>query len=208
MDTAYGNKRFWSRWAGRYDKFMRADGPLYTEMAECMKARLNRRMNVLEFACGTGLISQRIAGSVRTLEAADYAPEMIQEAGKKPHSARLHYSVQDATNLPYGPETFDAVIITNALHIMTEPEKALSEASRVLKKDGLLIAPTFVHGEGVGFRLRIRIMEIAGFKTYRQWDAREFAGFVSQCGFTPTENVMMGGKTAPLCYLEARPGVS
>ena len=28
------------------------------------------------------------------------------------HSSRLHFSVQDATKLPYGPESFDAVVIS------------------------------------------------------------------------------------------------
>lgn len=108
------------------------------------------------------------------------------------------------TNLPYGSETFDAVVITNALHIMPEPEKALSEARRVLKENGILIAPTFVHGDGIGFRMRTRMMELTGFRTYHKWDERDFEKFVSQCGFTATEERLMGSSIAPLCYLEAR----
>ena len=38
-------------------------------------------------------------------------------------TARLHDSVQDVTGLSYGPDTFDAVVITNAPHMMPEPEK-------------------------------------------------------------------------------------
>ena len=205
METGNGNKQFWSRWSGRYDWFMRGNEPLYEEMAARIKTRLDRRMNVLELACGTGAISQRIAGSVRDLEATDYAPEMICEAKKKPHSARLHYSVQDATDLPYGPETFDVVVIANALHIIPEPEKVLHEARRVLKKDGLLIAPTFVHGERVGFRPRIRMLELAGFQAYHKWDVQGFEEFVSRCGFAAAGKRMIGSKIAPLCYLEARP---
>ena len=47
---------------------------------------------------------------------------MIAAAKKSVHSARLHFSVQDATKLPYAPESFDAVVIANALHIVPEPE--------------------------------------------------------------------------------------
>ena len=39
---------------------------------------------------------------------------------------------------------FDAAVISNALHIMPEPEKALAEIRRVLKPGGILIAPTFM----------------------------------------------------------------
>ena len=115
-----GNKQFWSRWSGFYDRFMHSNERLYDAITAKMKGSLNRQMNVLELACGTGLISGQIVGSVKSIEATDFSPEMIAEAKKKPHSARLHYSVQDATNLPYGSETFDAVVITNALHIMPE----------------------------------------------------------------------------------------
>lgn len=58
---------------------------------------------------------------------------MIKRAKGKMHSPRLHFSVQDATTLPYASKTFDAVIISNALHSMPYPEKVLSEARRVLK---------------------------------------------------------------------------
>lgn len=37
------------------------------------------------------------------------------------------------------------VIVSNALHILPKPEKALTEIRRVLKEDGVLIAPTFTH---------------------------------------------------------------
>ena len=75
---------------------------------------------------------------------------MIRKAKAKAHSARLYFSVQDATKLPYTLETFDAVVISNALHIMPEPEKALAEIRRVLKPGGILIAPTFTAAGKIG----------------------------------------------------------
>ena len=47
--------------------------------------------------------------------------------------------------LPYAEVSFDVVIVSNALHIVPQPEKALAEIHRVLKDDGVLIAPTFTH---------------------------------------------------------------
>ena len=49
--------------------------------------------------------------------------------------------------LPYADKSFDVVIVSNALHIVPQPEKALAEIRRVLKDDGVLIAPTFTHAE-------------------------------------------------------------
>ena len=50
----------------------------------------------------------------------------------------------DATALPYADDSFDAVLIANALHVMPEPEKALREIDRVLRPGGILIAPNFM----------------------------------------------------------------
>ena len=62
--------------------------------------------------------------------------------------------IQDATKLTYESENFDVVVIANALHIMPNPDLALWEIHRVLKKDGILFAPTFVYEKGY-FRLTI-----------------------------------------------------
>lgn len=202
--TAPDNKSFWDHWAGQYDPFMRGSEPQYDRLAQRMKKRLTRDMYVLELACGTGMISQRIVGSVRSLEATDFSPEMIAQAQKHKTSTKLHYSVADATQLPYADQSFDAVVIANALHVMPEPEKALAEIHRVLKPGGLLLAPTFVHGEGKGLRLRVKLLEWAGFHTYFRWSAEAFASFVANRGFAVETRDLMNGGVTPLCYLEAR----
>lgn len=199
-----GNKSFWDHWSGFYDRFMHSNERLYDVIAAKMKGSLNRKMYVLELACGTGLISRRIVGSVKSLEATDFSPKMIAEAKKNIHSARLHFSVQDATSLPYAPESFDAVVIANALHILPEPEKVMAEIHRVLKPGGLLLAPTFVHGEGIGFRVRTGLMKMIGFKVYHKWSAGEFAVFISEHGFVVKEKTDLGSNIAPLCYLTAK----
>ena len=107
-----GNKGFWDRWAKRYDFMMSKDSRTYAQIVNLMKRKLDREMTVLELACGTGLLSVRLAGSVKLLEATDFSEEMIRQAKAKAHSSRLHFSVQDATNLPYTPGTFDAVVIS------------------------------------------------------------------------------------------------
>lgn len=199
-----GRRSFWDRWAGVYDRFMRGDAALYGRIANRMRGKLRRDMHVLELACGTGLLSERIAGWVASLEATDLSPEMIAEARKKPRSARLHYSVQDATNLPYANETFDAVVIANALHIMPDPDRALREIHRVLKPGGLLFAPTFVHGEGGGPRLRARMMKLAGFQVCHDWSADGFLNYLAQFHFEIDERALLPGSVAPMCYVAAR----
>ena len=140
------NKEFWQRTAKSYGSFMKHSWKLYDTICERIRPGLTREMNVLELACGSGQLSFRLAGRVRLWEATDFSENMIVEARKKPRSSRLHFSVQDATALLYAPDSFDAVVISNALHIMPHPELALAEIKRVLKPGGILYAPTFVHG--------------------------------------------------------------
>ncbi len=196
------NKTFWNKWAKRYDLTMSGDGKMYAQIAGRIKKKLNRGMTVLELACGTGLLSVQLAGSVKLLEATDFSEDMIKQAKAKSHSSRLHFSVQDATALPYAPETFDAVVISNALHIMPNPEKALSEIKRVLKKDGILIAPTFTAAGSLSGRIRIRIMELSGFKVFHKWTPEKYIKFLESNGFTIIDSeIYDGGLT--LTYTEA-----
>lgn len=147
MSKQTDNKQFWQRWASCYGPLMQSSEPLYAAIAQQMQPYLTPEMNVLELACGSGQLSFRLSRLVRDWEATDFSPKMIAQAKLKPRGAGLHFSVQDATSLPYADETFDAVLIANALHIMPRPEKALAEIYRVLKPGGQLFAPTFVHGE-------------------------------------------------------------
>ncbi|MBO5573315.1 MAG: class I SAM-dependent methyltransferase [Clostridium sp.] len=75
--------------------------------------------------------------------------------------------------------SFDAVIIANALHIVPEPEKVLSEIRRVLRKDGLLICP-MEHRGSPGSRLWSAILRFAGVKFQHQWTASEYIRFLEQ----------------------------
>ncbi len=192
------NQQFWGRWSGSYDGFMGSNSSLYEEMALRMKRRLSRQMCVLELACGTGLISQRLAGSVKSLEATDYAPEMIAEARKKVHSVRLHFSVQNATCCPMRQGSFDAVVIANGLHVIPDPEKGPVRGPPGAETGGLCWRQP-CPWPGLRLSPAYEALKLAGFRSI-QVDAQAYVDFVSQQGFSVTEQVIMGSRIAPLCY--------
>ena len=105
--------------------------------------------------------------------------------------------MQDATSLPYADETFDAVLIANALHIMPRPEKALAEIYRVLKPGGQLFAPTFVHGEVPRTRLRMLAMRCAGLQIYNSWMVPQYLAFLQAGGFDVQEHCLAWGYPGP-----------
>lgn len=197
------NRSFWQRTARVYGAAMKSSGRLYQAVEDSARPYLGKKMNVLELACGSGQLSFPLARLVRLWEATDFSEAMITEAKKKEGPKNLHFSVQDATRLPYGPETFDVVVISNALHIMPYPDQALAEIRRVLKPGGILLAPTFLHGRGAGFRLRVHLMELAGFRTFHEWNEQEFVEFLKANGFWIREHSVLGGSLAPLCFAAA-----
>ena len=195
------HKTFWDKNAGRYDRFMRKDWAAYDEIYALIRP-LVRHKTVLELATGTGLIAKHIVNAAAHIEATDASPEMIAEAKRDNHSAKLHFSVQDMFRLPYANQSFDVVIVSNALHIVPQPEKALQEIKRVLKDDGTLIAPTFTHA-GNSFRGKVKafFMKLAGFPLYSRWTSEEYLRFLRQNGWTVRKSTVLKA-SFPLTYAE------
>ena len=195
------HKSFWDRNAGRYDRFMRNDRAAYDEIYELIRP-IVRHKTVLELATGTGLIAKNIVNAAAHIEATDASAEMIAEAKQDNRSAKLHFSVQDMFRLPYANQSFNVVIVSNALHIVPQPEKALQEIKRVLKDDGVLIAPTFTHaGNSFSGKVRAFFMRMAGFPLHSKWTSAEYLRFLSQNGWTVRKSAVLKA-SFPLTYAE------
>ena len=195
------HKNFWDKNAGRYDRFMRKDRAAYEELYELIRP-IVRHKTVLELATGTGLIAKHIVNAAAHIEATDASPEMIAESKRDNQSAKLHFSVQDMFRLPYADKSFDVVIVSNALHIVPQPEKALQEIKRVLKDDGTLIAPTFTHaGNSFSGKVRAFFMKLAGFPLHSRWTSEEYLCFLRQNGWAVRKSVVLKA-SFPLTYAE------
>ena len=195
------HKNFWDRNAGRYDRFMRKDRAAYEKMYELIRPIVKAK-TVLELAAGTGMIAKNIVNTAAHIEATDASAEMIAEAKRDNRSAKLHFSVQDMFRLPYADKSFDAVIVSNALHIVPQPGEALREIRRVLKDDGVMIAPTFTHaGNSFSGKVRAFFMKLAGFPLHSRWTSEEYLTFLQQNGWTVWKSVVLKA-SFPLTYTE------
>ena len=195
------HKKFWDKNAGRYDRFMRKDQTAYEEMYALIWPVVKAK-TVLELATGTGLIAKSIVNAAAHIEATDASVEMIAEAKRDNQSAKLHFSVQDMFRLPYADKSFDVVIVSNALHIVPQPEKALAEIHRVLRDDGVLIAPTFTHAENSFFgNSKAFLLKLAGFPLYSRWTSGEYLCFLQQNGWTVRKSDVLKA-SFPLTYVE------
>ena len=194
-------KTFWDRTAKIYDHFMKKDHKAYKQMYSLIYPVV-RHKQVLELATGTGLIAKHIVRSADHIEATDASQEMIEQAKQGVKSTKLYFSVQDMFHLPYADESFDVVIVANALHIVLDPEKALPEIRRVLKDDGVLVAPTFTHADNAFFgKVKAFFMKLAGFPLHSKWTSEEYLRFLRENGWTVRKSTVLKA-SFPLTYAE------
>lgn len=198
------DKKLWDIYAPVYEAAMSASYSdrlmykyLYKRIAKEVKG-----LDVLEIATGPGMLAKHAALTAKSVTATDYSEGMIETAKKGGHAPNLTFEVADAASLPYAGNSFDAVIIANALHLLPEPEKALAEIDRVLKPNGLLIAPNFVeHKGGALSRLWSGALELAGIRFAHQWTAGEYREFLEQNGWRVKTFRLLPSRI-PLAYTE------
>lgn len=194
-------KNFWDRNAGLYDRFMRKDRAAYEKMYELIRPVVKGR-TVLELATGTGLIAKNIVGAAKHIEATDSSEGMIREAKRNSRSSKLYFSVLDMFCLPYSDKSFEVIIVSNALHIVPQPEKALAEIHRVLKDNGVLIAPTFTHAENsFSGKVKAFFMKSAGFPLRSKWTSNEYLNFLRKNGWGVRKSTVLKA-SFPLTYVE------
>lgn len=103
-------------------------------------------MKILELGCGSGSLWKGHLSTIEMCEKvviSDFSEGMVGEAEK--NIGKLHnveYRVIDIQDIPYEDDTFDVVIANYMLYHVPDIQKAISEVSRVLKKDGVFYAGT------------------------------------------------------------------
>ena len=198
------NKKFWDRFAKLYAPFMKKDKGAYDRVCEYISSHLDKNMDVLELACGSGQLSFSLSKHTKTWIGTDFSEKMILEAKKRGEYENFTFEVADATALSFADEEFDCVLIANALHIMPNPDRAMKEIHRVLKPNGTLFAPTFLWKEGKQRNIIKSLMSISGFKMYQEWNKKQFEDFIEEYGFSVVEMKLVHGGLAPIGVLIAK----
>lgn len=192
----------WNFFAPIYERAMKSQKSIYDYIYKEISAAASAK-NVLELATGPGMIAKHIAPSAKSVTATDFAPKMIEAAKKGSVPENVSFEVADATNLRYQNDSFDLVVIANALHIIPEPEKALAEIDRVLKANGTLIAPNFIEREKGKKNLWQKILSLIGIKFAHEWTAEEYKTFLSDHGWQVTKSHVCKGRI-DLLYAECK----
>ena len=192
----------WNIFAPVYEFAMRSQKSIYDYMYERI-GEVAQGKDVLELATGPGMIARHIAPHANHVVATDFAPKMIETARKAKNPENVRFEVADATSLRFEDKSFDVVVIANALHIIPNPEKALAEIRRVLKDDGVLIAPNFIFREGGKRNLWQKFLSLVGVRFAHEWTENEYRSFLKANGWTIEMSIVLKGRI-DLAYVECK----
>jgi ubiquinone/menaquinone biosynthesis C-methylase UbiE len=92
---------------------------------------------ILDIGCGQGRFLEKVHSENKNISCfgIDLSKEMIRIASEKA-AENCHFNVGECDSLPYENCSFSKIFCMNSFHHFSDPEKALSEISRVIKGNG------------------------------------------------------------------------
>ncbi|WP_208590230.1 class I SAM-dependent methyltransferase [Gracilibacillus suaedae] len=146
------SEHFWDQIASKYDQIENKDEQIYNTIIKRTKTHLKASDTVLDYGCGTGLISTELAEYVKEIHAIDISSNMIEIAekkAKKRNIANIHYSHSTIFDKKYKEGSLDVILVFHVLHLLEEEHIALQRMNDMLKSDEFLITATPCMGEKI-----------------------------------------------------------
>lgn len=143
-------EKFWDILSSRTDLVANKFAVTYNDSIKKTETYLKKSDNVLDFACGTGLICNEIASDVASINAIDISQKMIDIAKTKAEKRKIDnivFEKNDIFNSKYRSNSFDAVLAFNVLHLLEMPEVIIERMNDLLKPNGYFISSTECAGE-------------------------------------------------------------
>jgi SAM-dependent methyltransferase len=98
-------------------------------------ANVTGRMKVLEVACGSGVIAKHAARLGAVVTGVDLAPRMLDLASSLNPGCTFRQASVDS--MPFGDETFDAVVCAFGIGHFPDPPVAVTECARVARQESI-----------------------------------------------------------------------
>ena len=188
---------FWDRVAGVYDLFVNVvNRKTHQALRSIVADLIQPEDRVLECACGTGLLTEVIAGKCKAMTATDFAPKMLKRAKKNCAAfGNITFRPADITALDWPDGAFDKVVAGNVIHLLDEPMKALGELNRVCRDGGQLIIPTYMNKDRKGKTSNFAsAVGKAGADFKRQFTVDSYRRFFLDAGYRDVQITLADGR--------------
>ncbi len=188
---------FWDNVACVYDIFANViNRKANKALCAAVERLISPSDDVLECACGTGLLTGVITPRCKSLIATDFSAKMLKRAEKKYGKYRnVRFDEADILRLPYSDGQFDTVVAANVIHLLDEPYQALRELERVCKPGGKLIIPTYMNQTDKGETNGVSgAIGKAGADFKREFTLDTYKQFFADVGYTDAGYVLCNGR--------------
>ena len=154
--------RFFAKWSPLYDLFAAPIGFAYRAAVRAAGAAPGRLL--LDVCTGTGEIARRAARAGADVVGIDLTPEMLERARAKGTALGVRFELADARALPFPTNSFDAALLSFALHDMPRPVRlrVLAECARVAR--GSVVVLDYAFPDGALAR-RLAVASLAWYET-------------------------------------------
>lgn len=105
-------------------------------------ASLLPKLEVVDFGCGSGVLSVSIARWAKRVVAIDQSASVLDQARQRARSAgckNIEFLREDLHRLSLPDGKKDLVVISQSLHHVKEPGGVLAEAARILRREGRVV---------------------------------------------------------------------
>ena len=190
---------FWDYIANFYDFFENLyNSKVNQELCKKVAERMSSNDNVLECACGTGMISIHIATKCRSLIATDFSQGMLAKSRKRCKKIKnIRVEKANILHLEYPNESFDKIVAANVIHLLDQPDIAISELIRVCKKGGKIIIPTYIIMKEHGIStILIRLINHFTKTFLYQFNEQSYKNFLKKLGYSQIDFEVINGRTA------------
>jgi 2-polyprenyl-3-methyl-5-hydroxy-6-metoxy-1,4-benzoquinol methylase len=146
-------KQFWNNRAAGYDasvqgKYVEA----YRKTVEISREYLDKNTRLLDYGCGTGIITNQIAPDVGSVTAVDISENMIAIARQKAAQLNLSnvtYLAAKLTDERIQSGSYDVISTFNLLYFIEDLEGLLRKIHEMLPQGGYFLSVTDCLGEKV-----------------------------------------------------------
>jgi ubiquinone/menaquinone biosynthesis C-methylase UbiE/biotin operon repressor len=113
--------------------------------------QLAPRARYADLGIGDGLLTLMLSEIAESVTAVDISPEMLSQLNQRAKDKgidNIKTALGNIEDLPLADRSYDVVVLSQALHYATKPERALEEALRILVPGGrLLVLDLLAHSE-------------------------------------------------------------